>query len=500
MTVKRLMGAPSAKEDNWNTIQWNKVESEVKRLQMRIAKAVQEQRHNKARALQWMLTHSYSAKLLAVKRVTENRGSKTAGIDGKIWNTITKKMEAANVLKSNRCKSQPLRRIYIPKKNGKKRPLGIPTMMDRAHQALHHLALEPIAEMRADKNSYGFRPYRSCADAIEQCFIALARKCSPQWVLEGDIKACFDTISHSWLLENTPMDKRVLKKWLAVGFIHDNQWYPTEEGTPQGGIASPTLANITLDGLEQHIKSLCNKKDKVNLIRYADDFIITGSSRELLEDKIKPIIKSFLAERGLVLSDEKTHITHIDKGFDFLGFNIRKYKGKLLIKPSKKSVKTFLDDIRTIIKTRKGATSVDMIKILNPKIRGWANYYRHVVSKDTFSYVDSHIFFAIWQWCRRKHPMKGQIWLRKKYFKTIDNRHWVFASSLTNGNGEMENYSLIKAVHTPIKRHIKIKAEATPYNSVYKAYFEERSKKTTFSTKPTNQIKPQEQLGHIVAS
>jgi RNA-directed DNA polymerase len=185
------------------------------------------------------------------------------------------------------------------------------------------------------------------------------------------------------------MDRSVLTQWLSVGFVHENQWFPTEEGTSQGGIASPTLANVTLDGMEQWVKSQATKSDKVHFIRYADDFIITCSSKELLEDKIKPAVKTFLAMRGLTLSDEKTKITHIDKGFDFLGFNIRKYNGKLLIKPSRKSVKSFLANIRDTIKSNKGAATINLIGILNPKIRGWANYYRHAVSKQTFSYVDT---------------------------------------------------------------------------------------------------------------
>jgi RNA-directed DNA polymerase len=309
---------------------WLEAQSEVKRLQMRIAKAVKEKRYGKVRALQWMLTHSYSAKMLAVKRVTENRGAKTPGIDGTIWKTAQQKIQAVAELKHSGIKTQPLRRIYIPKKNGQKRPLGIPTMMDRAHQALHLLALEPIAETTADKNSYGFRPKRRCADAIEQCFIVLAKKTSAQWVLEGDIKACFDKISHPWLLENIPMDKRILSQWLKAGFVHDNQWYPTDEGAAQGGSASPVIANQALDGIEPLIKSLARSHDKAHFVRYADDFIITSSSKEFLEETVKPALKNLLATRGLTLSDEKTHITHIDKGFDFLSFNVRKYKGKLL--------------------------------------------------------------------------------------------------------------------------------------------------------------------------
>ncbi len=230
-----------------------------------------------------------------------------------------------------------------------------------------------------------------------------------------------------------------------------------------------------MDGIEPLIKSLARPCDKAHFARYADDFIITSSSKEFLEDKIKPALNSFLATRGLTLSDEKTHITHIDEGFDFLGFNVRKYKGKLLIKPSKKNVKAFLTNIRENIKTRKGMATVELIKILNPKIRGWANYYQHAVSKQTFSYVDKQIFDSIWQWSCRRHPNKGRRWIKDKYFKSVDNQNWVFAATYKNSNEERKILSLIKAVHVPIRRHIKIQAKATPYDNEFKDYFEKRS-------------------------
>jgi len=331
-----LTGASSTSV-KWNSINWKNIDAEVHRLQMRIAKAVSEGRHGKVKSLQWLLTHSLHAKLLAVKRVVQNKGSKTPGVDKIVWKTPQQKIEAAHSLTRKGYQTQPLKRIYIPKKDGRQRPLSIPTMKCRAMQGLYLLALDPIAEFYADKNSYGFRPKRSTADALGACFIALARKHSPQWIFEADIKSCFDKISHDWLRENIPMDKEILRKWLSAGYIDDGILHQTEFGTPQGGLASPTLLVLTLSGLEQAVRAAINRRpDKVNLSIYADDFIITGSSKEVLESKVKPVVESFLKERGLELSQEKTKITHIDEGFDFLGANVRKYKGKCIIKPSKK--------------------------------------------------------------------------------------------------------------------------------------------------------------------
>ncbi|MBF0474739.1 MAG: group II intron reverse transcriptase/maturase [Deltaproteobacteria bacterium] len=485
------VGASSACAE-WDTIDWYTAQNQVQRLQMRIAKAIRDGRHGKAKSLQWLLTHSYYAKLLAVRRVVLNNGGKTAGVDGVIWKTPRQKMEAVWSLRRRGYRSQPLRRVYIPKKNGKQRPLGIPTMADRAMQALHLLALEPIAETWADKNSYGFRPKRSTADAIAQCFTALARKHSAQWILEGDIKACFDRISHPWLREHIPMDKMILNQWLAAGYMERDAFHQTEEGTPQGGIASPTLANMTLDGLEQAVRDAVSRRDMVNFVRYADDFVITGASKEFLEQKVKPTVESFLRDRGLKLSPEKTLITRINDGFDFLGFNVRKYGGKLLITPAEKSVKRFLDDIRETIKAHITSKTEKLIRRLNLKIKGWSYYYRHVVAKKTFSSVDDIIFKALWRWARRRHPNKSAGWRRNKYFRRQGLQNWIFFARTQDRNNEPELLDLFKASSVAIKRHIKIKGDATPYDPAFKDYFIMRKQRNTLSgmRKSTRKAQP----------
>jgi RNA-directed DNA polymerase len=298
---------------DWHHIEWPDAYRTVARLQTRITKAVKAEDWRKVRTLQRLLTNSSSAKALAVRRVTENQGRKTPGVDKQTWDTPETKWSAVNSLCNRGYKPKPLRRIYIPKSNGDKRPLGIPTMHDRAMQALHLLALDPIAEVTGDSHSYGFRRGRCTTDAIEQVRNVLGRKSSSQWVLEGDIKGCFDNISHDWLIANIPMDKRILKKWLKAGFIEMGHLFPTHAGTPQGGIISPVLANMALDGMQKELETLFTtvrqaRDAKVNLVRYADDFIITGSSPELLERRVKPLVAHFLATRGLILSEKKTRI------------------------------------------------------------------------------------------------------------------------------------------------------------------------------------------------
>ena len=469
----------------WEAIDWQKALAYVKKLQVRIVKAQKEGHYSKVKSLQWLLTHSFYAKALAVKRVTSNQGKRTSGVDHELWLTPQAKFNAISKLNRRGYHPQPLRRHYIPKKNGKMRPLGIPTMTDRAMQTLYKFSLEPIAETYADPNSYGFRIGRSTHDAIEQCFTDLNKGKSPEWILEGDIKGCFDHISHEWLLENIPMDTQILEKWLKCGYVETRKLFPTDEGAPQGGTISPTLMNMTLDGLERLLQERLPTRQKVNgrthfnklnFVRYADDFIITGESPEFLRDKVLPIVKEFLTERGLQLSEEKTVITHIEDGFDFLGKNIRKYNGKLLIKPSKTSVKSFLEKVRSIIKGNKSTKQETLIRKLNPVIRGWVNNQRYVVSSKVFSRVDYEIYKCLWQWAKRRHKKKSHKWIAQKYWHHIGSRQWTFSVPYENQSTEGEPLycKLEYATDTKIIRFKKIVAEANPFDECWTDYFEER--------------------------
>ena len=476
--------APSGRTVDWRQIEWQKVYQTTRRLQARIVKATQEGRWGKVKALQHLLTHSYSGKALAVRRVTENQGKRTPGVDKITWSTPEAKSNAVLSLRQRGYRTMPLKRIYIPKSKGGRRPLSIPAMKDRAMQALYLLALQPVAETTADHHSYGFRTGRSTADAKTNCFTALNRKASAQWVLEGDIKGCFDNISHSWLLDNIHMDKSMLRKWLKAGFMELGSFNPTNSGTPQGGIVSPALANMALDGLQPLLERTFRKttrktegrwrlvNPKVNYVRYADDFIITGCSKELLENQVKPLVREFLKTRGLELSEEKTRITHVEEGFDFLGWNVRKFKGKLLIRPSKDNVKAFLRKVGQIVGANKTTRQADLIRKLNPVLRGWANYHKHAASSKTFHKVEHEIWQKLWRWSGRRHPNKGKRWIKIKYFPGEGTRKWVFKASEKDRGRTVALYEMGR---TKIVRYVQVRADANPFDPMCGLYFEQRA-------------------------
>lgn len=462
----------------WSQINWTEAEEQVSRLQIRIVKATLEQKWRLVKRLQYLMTNSFYAKAIAVKRVITNKGKRTPGIDGELWKTDAEKMKAVNELNCQTYHAKPLKRIYI-EKFGKteKRPLGIPTMRDRAMQALQLLALEPVAETTADRISFGFRKYRSPEDAREYAFRILSRKDSPQWILEGDIKSCFDKISHEWMMEHIPTDKRILKEFMKCGYINKGKLYPTTEGSPQGGVISPTYANMVLDGMEPMIlnvywRSKVKKtfgvkynSHKVHMVRFADDFIVTASDKETLE-AIKQMLESFLRERGLTLSMEKTVITHINSGFDFLGWNFRKFKGKLIIKPSSKSMRKVTKKISEIIKNNRTTKQEILIQRLNQVLIGWANYHQGTCAKKCFGTIDNRTWKILWKWAKRRHPNKKHQWIVDKYWKEYKGRRWAFRT---------EKSILFSMSDMPIVRKSQMALDKNAF--LDKEYFQKRSQK-----------------------
>jgi RNA-directed DNA polymerase len=486
------------KMDKWNTwsdIDWKVVERRVFKLQKRIYRASQSGNVKLVHKLQKLLTKSYYARLLAVRRVTQdNQGKKTAGVDGIKSLNPKQRLEMVNNLKITG-KAKPSRRIWIPKPGtDEKRPLSIPVMYDRCLQALVKSALEPQWEAIFEPNSYGFRPGRSPHDAIEAIFNAIRFK--PKYVLDAAIAKCFDKINHNKLLDkvNTyPKLRKQIKAWLKNGVLDKVVFSDTDEGTPQGGVVSPLLANIALHGMETRIKTYAeslkgkkrDNKDNLSLIRYADDFVILHHDLKVVLE-CQEIIKDWLQEIGLELKPSKTKITHTlneyegNVGFDFVGFTIRQYQVgkdhsgkstykkilgfKTIIKASNKKIKLHVEKIGETIGRMKTATQQALIVKLNPIIRGWCNYYKSSVCTEIFADCDRITYLQLKRWAERRHPNKGNKWVAKKYWKSKLNpetgyrRKWVFAT------GDNESYTLLS--HTGVKqqKQIKVKGEKSPYD------------------------------------
>lgn len=467
--------------EDWALLPWHKLEQHVYRLQKRIYQASSRGNVQAVHRLQQLLIRSRSAQLLAVRRVTQdNQGKQTAGVDGKTALTPKERLDLVSQLHPKHTKRQkplPVRRVWISKPGKtEKRPLGIPTIRDRASQALAKLVLEPEWEAKFEANSYGFRPGRGCHDAIEAVFNEIRYKA--KYVLDADIKGCFDHLAHQALMEKLatyPTMRRAITAWLKAGIMEGVEFSPTEEGAPQGGVLSPLLANVALHGLETRVRQAFTEKEgKPALIRYADDFVALHPTREGVE-KARQVVELWLKDIGLELKPSKTRTVHTlegNAGFDFLGFHIRHYRvGKLhtanntfgkplgfktIITPSKEAIKRHLFAVGKLIREEQAAPQEALITRLNPVIRGWANYYRTVCSKETYSQCDHLVYEMLRRWAQRRHHGKGKRWVARKYWALEQGQGWTFAASETM---RLQSYATI-----PIKRHVKVQGRKSPYD------------------------------------
>lgn len=457
---------------HWSQINWTGVERNVKRLQGQIFRAVRAGNTAKAKSLQKLLARSSSAKLLAICKVTQqNRGRNTPGIDGILCKTPEARLALFEQgLSFKRYRPKRVRRIFITKKDGSMRPLGIPTIKDRVMQTIVRLALEPEWESRFEANSYGFRPGRCTMDAICALHAALRRKGSSRWILDADISKCFDNIEHTALLNKLPVFTRTIERWLKAGATSSGR------GTPQGGPISPMLMNVALDGMERLLGGENSRGNRVSassktglnkgitLVRYADDFVVIAPTKERLESYVLPKLQAFLKQCGLTLSQKKTRIAHLNERFDFLGFTFMRQGGKLLAKPSKKAIKAHLKQIKAYLRSHVQVPTLRVVKELTRVIRGWINYYRHGTSKQIFNKISHRTFELLWKWARRRHQNKPSTWIRKKYFRA----DWAFHS---------KEAALLRHNQVPVTRFVKVTGKYSPLNPDEAEYWRTRRNK-----------------------
>jgi RNA-directed DNA polymerase len=460
---------------DWSQINWRKAYRVVRNLRRRIFRAATQRHWKRLRSLTQLLLRSHSNLLLSIRQVTQvNDGKHTPGVDGEIADTPEKRAALVDHLRGYQpWKASPVRRVYIPKANGKQRPLGIPTIRDRIMQAVVKNALEPRFESEFEAKSYGFRPGRSCQDAIADIHTALSDSASGKqpWVLDADIKGAFDHINHAYVLTRIGQmpGRELVKQWLQAGYVEWGTVHETTEGSPQGGVVSPVLANIALDGLQAHLGT------GYRYVRYADDLLVMAKTRSAVEQAI-PRIEAWLQERGLELNQEKTRIIHRTEGVNFLGWHIRMYGKKLLTKPQKEKVLGLLRRVAGWLARHKTTPAQDVIAYLNPVLRGWAMYYRQGASKKTFDTVDYMVWRMLWRWAKRRHPNKPRKWVFDHYFQKGPYGRTFYAET-TDRHGHPTRTHLVRIQQIPIRRHVKVKGTASPDDPTLTTYWEERRKR-----------------------
>lgn len=485
-------------QTDWNAIDWRQANRIVRNLRQRIFRATTERNYKKVRSLQKLMLRSYANTLLCVRKVTQqNAGRNTPGIDKVVVKTPAARGKLVDEMSIfTPWKAKPARRVYIPKSNGKKRPLGIPVIKDRCLQAMVKNSIEPEWEAKFEITSYGFRPGRSCHDAIEKIFSLARPNKKKKWVVDADIKGAFDNINHDFLLNTIGKvpGRELIKQWLKAGYMEQGIFHETESGTPQGGVVSPLLLNIALHGMETAIGVKYDYRGysigKRAIVRYADDFAAFCESKE---DAIKTveILKTWLKQRGLELSAEKTKIVHLSEGFNFLGFNIRHYRAdrtsrtgwKLLIKPSKESVNKIRQKLREQWLYLRGSNVQAIIKKLNPIIRGWANYFRSGVSREIFHSLDRWMFYRTVRYVRHTHPKKPRYWTQSQYWGRLNlerNDRWVFGDKATGMH-------LLKFSWFKIERHTLVKGNSSPDDPNLRDYWIKREKAKAKSLIPSKQ-------------